>query len=349
MTDTLTANNEDFRELEETPAVSPALQATDETLTAVENPHYELMIVGGGPAALTAAIYAGRAGLNTIVFVSEGKVGGELATTTDVENFPGFPEGIQGPDLMFNILDQAEKFGADIRHEDVEELDVLTRTATTYTGTYTADALILTTGSEYRKLGIPGEMELSGHGVSWCATCDAPFFKGQDVVVIGGGDSAMEEAIHLTHHASSVTIIHRSNTYKASTIMLDRARRNPNITFLENKITEAILGENGKVTGVVVRDVLDGTEGFLAAGGVFIAVGSEPRTHLFHHQVQLTPQGVVQLEGNTTATSVPGVFAAGDVADARYRQAITAAGSGAAAALDAGAYLQTLTDQPGAV
>lgn len=345
MTDILTADeNESVHELVELPATGTQNDVVDERVTATDQDHYQVIIIGSGPAACTAAIYAGRAGLKTIMFASSTSEGGELMNTTEVENFPGFPEGIQGPDLMFQMIEQAEKFGADVRREDVEAVDVTTKTAITPEGIYTADALILTTGSAYRKLGIPGEEEYTGHGVSWCATCDAFFFKNQDVVVVGGGDSAMEEAMFLTNHASSVTIINRSDEYKASTIMLDRARRNPKISFLEHKATEAIIGENGTVTSVLLRDLRDGAFSTVPVTGVFIAIGSDPRTHLFHHQVQLTAQGVVHLEGQTTATSVPGVFAAGDVADARYRQAITAAGTGASAALDAQHYLEDLNN-----
>lgn len=307
-----------------------------------------VIIVGSGPAACTAAIYTSRAGIDTVAFASSDAAGGELMNTTEVENFPGFPEGVTGPVLMEKMLEQAGKFGAVIRFEDVSEIDLATKTVKAGGGSsedkvYQADAIILATGSAYRKLGVPGEEELTGNGVSWCATCDAMFFRGLDVVVVGGGDSAMEEAMQLAEHANRVRIIHRSDQYKASEIMYNRALANPKIEFVEFAEVSEIIGADGFVTGVEVKNTLDGSISRFDTDGVFIAIGSDPRTHLFKDQLQLNSDTTVKLK-NFSETSVTGVFAAGDLADNRYRQAVTAAGSGAAAALDAEKYLRSLGD-----
>lgn len=301
---------------------------------------YQLIIIGGGPAACTAAVYASRAGISTIMFTSTTNPGGELMNTTAVENFPGFPESIQGPELMERMLEQAEKYGTKVEYEDTTEVDLENKTVTAGDETYQAESIILATGSEYRKLGIPGEATYTGYGVSWCATCDGFFFKNKNLIVVGGGDSAMEEAIQLTQHATTVTLIHRTDQFKASPIMLERARANNKIRFREFATLVEITGENNQVTGAVLEDTRTGEQENISADGIFIAVGSEPRTHLVHHQLELTAAGTVATRPHSTVTSIPGVFAAGDVADSRYRQAITAAATGAMAALDAQEYLQ---------
>lgn len=306
----------------------------------------KLVIIGSGPAALTAAIYASRAELNPVLIASSVQIGGELMNTTDVENFPGFPEGIMGPDLMERMQAQAEKFGTEVVYDDVTELKLSDDKKIVQISSgkqYESDAVIYATGSEYRRLGIEGEDRLSGYGVSWCATCDGAFFKEREVAVIGGGDSAMEEALFLTRFASKVYVIHRRDSLKASKIMQRRAFENEKIEFIWNSELTAINGDNA-VTGVTIKNVQTGEEKDLALQGVFVAIGNDPRTHLIHGQLDLTPLGTIQTEGRSSKTNIAGVFAAGDVIDASYRQAITAAGSGAAAAIDAEHYLAALED-----
>lgn len=305
--------------------------------------HRNVIIVGSGPAGYTAALYTARADLAPLVFEGS-QYGGALMNTTEVENFPGFPEGIQGPELMNHIRAQAERFGADLVADDVVSLDLTgpVKTVRTHDGEYTADAVILSMGSAYRKLGLPREDELSGHGVSWCATCDGFFFRGKDIAVVGGGDTAMEEATFLTRFADTVTIVHRRDTLRASRIMADRAENNPKLRWAWNSEVADIHGD-GSVTGIRLRDTVDGTERDLAVGGLFIAIGHEPRSELVAGQVDLDDEGYI-VTGQGTHTNLDGVFAAGDVVDHTYRQAITAAGTGCQAALDAERYLATLSD-----
>ncbi|TAM70498.1 MAG: thioredoxin-disulfide reductase [Microbacteriaceae bacterium] len=303
-----------------------------------------IIIIGSGPAGYTAAIYAARANLNPLVIASSVEAGGELMNTTDVENFPGFPEGIQGPELMMQLQAQAERFGAEIVLDDVVSvaLEGPIKTVTLGSGvTYEALSVIVATGSAYRKLGIPDEERLSGHGVSWCATCDGFFFKQKEIAVIGGGDSAMEEATFLTRFASKVYVIHRKDSLRASKIMQDRAFANDKIEFVWNSEVVGINGEDA-VNGVILRDTIDGSTRTLALGGLFIAIGNDPRTHLIHGQLDLTADGTIAVAGRTSKTSLTGVFAAGDVIDPTYRQAVTAAASGTIAALDAEHYLAGL-------
>ena len=306
----------------------------------------QVIIVGSGPAGFTAAIYAARANLAPLVIASSVEVGGELMNTTDVENFPGFPEGIQGPELMEKMQAQAERFGAEVVYDDVEslELDGPVKRVTLGNGTvHEASALIFATGSAYRKLGLPSEDRLSGHGVSWCATCDGFFFRDRTIAVVGGGDSAMEEATFLTRFASKVYVIHRKDTLRASKIMQDRAFQNDKIEFIWNSEVIDIQGD-GAVTGVVLRDTVDGSARELPLEGLFVAIGNDPRTHLVHDVLDLTPEGTIAVQGRSSKTSIPGVFAAGDVIDPSYRQAVTAAASGTVAALDAEHYLAALDE-----
>jgi thioredoxin reductase (NADPH) len=306
---------------------------------------HDVIIIGSGPAGYTAAIYAARANLQPIVLASSVEMGGDLMTTTDVENFPGFPDGVQGPDLMFAMQQQAEKFGADVRMQDATELELDGEIKRVHVGDEVLEArtVIFATGSAYRKLGIAGEEPLSGHGVSWCATCDGFFFKQKQLIVVGGGDSAMEEATFLTKFADKVTIVHRSESFRASEVMLERARQDEKIEFLPNTVIEEINGTevNGtsQVSGVTLRDTVSGSTWEMPVDGVFVAIGSDPRTHLVHGKLELTSEGTIAVDGRSSRTSVPGVFAAGDVIDPTYRQAITAAGSGTVAALDAQHYL----------
>lgn len=302
-----------------------------------------LIIVGSGPAGYTAAVYAARANLKPLVI--EGvQSGGALMTTTEVENFPGFPDGILGPELMDNIRKQAERFGAELLTDDATAMDLRGDVKTVSVGdtTYRARAVILATGSAWRPLGVPGEQEFLGRGVSSCATCDGFFFREQHIAVVGGGDTAMEEATFLTRFGESVTIIHRRDEFRASKIMADRALSNPKIKVRWNTVVDEILGRDGAVTGVQVRDVNTGEKSVLEVAGVFIAIGYDPRTELFADQVTLGDNGYVVVEDPTTRTNLAGVFAAGDVVDHIYRQAVTAAGSGCAAALDAERYLAAL-------
>ena len=296
----------------------------------------DIIIIGSGPAGYTAAIYTARAGLNPLLIAGEVTAGGALMNTTEVENFPGFPEGIQGPDLMANMLAQAERFGCEILYEDALELSLTgeEKQVVTSEGQYRARRVILSMGSEYRKLNVPGEAELSGRGVSYCATCDGFFFKDQHLAVVGGGDSAMEEALFLTKFAKKVTVIHRRDQLRASQIMAERAEANPKIDFAWNSTVAQINGEN-KVESLTLQSTVDGKESTLDATGVFVAIGHEPRSQLVTGQVDLDGAGYVRVNEPGTATNLKGVFACGDLVDHTYRQAITAAGSGCRAALDA--------------
>ena len=300
-----------------------------------------VIIIGSGPAGWTAAVYAARANLAPLVFEGAVTAGGALMNTTDVENFPGFRDGIMGPDLMENMRAQAERFGAEIVTDDVQSvrLEDEIKVVTDSEGTeHRARAVILAMGSAYRELGLPDEKRLSGHGVSWCATCDGFFFRDQDIAVVGGGDSAVEEATFLTKFARSVTIVHRRDELRASKIMADRAHANPKIRFAWNSAVEAIHGE-AKLTGVTLRDTVTGETSELPLTGLFIAIGHDPRNELVKGVVELDAEGYVLVEGRSTRTNVPGVFACGDLVDHTYRQAVTAAGSGCAAALDAERFL----------
>jgi thioredoxin reductase (NADPH) len=304
----------------------------------------QILIIGSGPAGYTAAIYAARANLSPLVIASSVEFGGELMKTTDVENFPGFPDGIMGPDLMMRMQAQAERFGAEIVYDDVTSLDLtgpVKRVTLGNGDVHEALSLVFATGSAYRKLGLADETRLSGYGVSWCATCDGAFFRQRTVAVVGGGDSAMEEATFLTKFADKVYVIHRKNTLRASKTMQDRAFANPKIEFVWNSAVEHIYGAD-EVTGIGVVDVITGEERTLDVQGLFVAIGADPRTHLVHGQLELTEFGTIAVEGRSSRTNLPGVFAAGDVVDPTYRQAVTAAGSGTVAALDAEHYLASL-------
>jgi thioredoxin reductase (NADPH) len=295
---------------------------------------HDVIIIGSGPAGYTAAVYAARAQLKPLVF--EGvQFGGALMTTTEVENYPGFREGITGPELMDQMREQALRFGADLRMEDVDEvsLEGPIKTVTVGDETHQARAVILAMGAAARHLGIPGEEERIGTGVSTCATCDGFFFRDQDIAVVGGGDSAMEEATFLTRFARSVTLIHRRDEFRASKIMLERAQDNEKITILTNTVPTEVEGAP-TVSGLRLRDAVTGDESKLAVTGVFVAIGHDPRSELVRGQVELDDEGYVKVQGRSTATSIDGVFAAGDLVDHTYRQAITAAGSGCAAAID---------------
>jgi len=301
----------------------------------------EVIIIGSGPAGYTAGIYAARAGLKPLLIASSVEAGGELMKTTDVENFPGFPDGLMGPDLMMKFQAQAERFGTEILMQDVVEVDLKANPKIVKIGTgetFEAKTVILATGAAYRELGLPKEKELSGHGVSWCATCDGFFFRDKTIAVIGGGDSAMEEANFLTRFASKVYVIHRRNELKASKIMQDRAKANPKIEFVWNSGVEELLGE-GKLTGVKLKDTVTGAESQMDLDGLFIAIGNDPRVWLVENQLELTEEKFIKVDGRSSKTSLPGVFACGDVIDPTYRQAITAAGSGCVAALDAEHFL----------
>jgi thioredoxin reductase (NADPH) len=305
----------------------------------------DLIIVGSGPAGYTAAIYAARANLKP--FVIEGVTsGGALVTTTEVENFPGFPDGILGPELMDSMRKQAERFGAEFLTDDATRVALEGPVKSVWVGEteYRARAVIVTTGSAWRPLGVPGEQELLGHGVSSCATCDGFFFRGQQIAVIGGGDSAMEEATFLTRFGESVTIVHRRDEFRASKIMAARALTNPKIKVAWNTVVTEILDGGGKVRGIRVRDVTTGEERELPTTGVFVAIGHEPRSELFRGQLELDDEGYVKVQAPTTKTNLEGVFAAGDVVDHTYRQAVTAAGTGCAAALDAERFIISLED-----
>jgi thioredoxin reductase (NADPH) len=304
----------------------------------------QVIIIGSGPAGYTAAIYAARANLAPLLIASSVEAGGELMKTTEVDNFPGFPEGIQGPDLMVAMQAQAERFGTEVVLDDVVSLDLTGEIKSVTLGngdTHEALAVIFATGSAYRKLGLEDEERLSGQGVSWCATCDGFFFRKKTIAVVGGGDSAMEEATFLTRFADKVYVIHRKDSLRASKVMQDRAFSDPKIEFLWNKEVAHIYGD-GLVSGVGLVDTVDGSESTVNLGGLFIAIGADPRTHLVHGQLDLTTEGTIAVQGRTSRTNLTGVFAAGDVIDPTYRQAVTAAASGTVAALDAEHYLASL-------
>ncbi len=306
----------------------------------------EVVIVGSGPAGYTAAVYAARASLAPVLFEGSVTAGGALMNTTEVENFPGFENGIQGPDLMFAMRAQAEKFGAELVTDDIVAMDLTGAIKTVTDGAghvWRAKAVILAMGSAYRELGLADEKRLSGHGVSWCATCDGFFFRDQDIAVVGGGDSAIEEATFLTKFAKSVTIIHRRDQLRASKIMADRAFANDKIRFTWNAAVTALHGE-AKLTGVTVTDTVTGAQSRLDVTGLFVAIGHDPRSELVRGVVALDDAGYVVCEGRSTRTNLAGVFACGDLVDHTYRQAITAAGSGCAAALDAQHYMEGLAD-----
>ena len=300
-----------------------------------------VIIIGSGPAGFTAAIYTARAGLEPLLIASSVEAGGELMKTTEVENFPGFPQGLMGPELMANFQEQAERFGTEVLLDDVVEVELKGNVKVVKTGlgqTYEAKTVILATGAAYRELGLPREKELSGHGVSWCATCDGFFFRNQNIAVVGGGDSAMEEANFLTRFADKVYLIHRRDSFKASKIMADRALNNPKIVPVWNSEVVELHGEP-KLSGITIRNTVDGSLSQLNVEGLFIAIGNDPRTELVKGVVDLTSEGFIQVDGRSSRTNVPGVFACGDVIDPTYRQAITAAASGCVAALDAEHFL----------
>ena len=304
----------------------------------------QVIIIGSGPAGYTAGIYTARANLAPLLIASQVDAGGELMKTTEVENFPGFPQGIMGPDLMEAMREQAERFGTEVVYDDVAHLDLDgdVKRVTLSDGTvHEALAVIFATGSAYRKLGLADEERLSGHGVSWCATCDGFFFREQVIAVVGGGDSAMEEATFLTKFADKVVVVHRKDSLRASKVMQDRAFENPKIEFVWNAEVIGIEGE-AAVTGLRLRSTVDGSESLLPVTGLFIAIGADPRTHLVHGALELTDAGTIAVDGRSSRTSVPGVFAAGDVVDPTYRQAVTAAGSGTVAAIDVEHYLAEL-------
>lgn len=301
----------------------------------------QIIIIGSGPAGYTAAIYAARASLSPLLIASSVEAGGELMKTTEVENYPGFAEGIQGPDLMVAMQAQAERFGTEIVLDDVTKLELkgdVKRVTLGNGDVHEARTVIFATGSAYRHLGIADETRLSGHGVSWCATCDGFFFRQKTIAVVGGGDSAMEEATFLTRFADKVYVIHRKDSLRASKAMQERAYADPKIEFLWNKAVEHIYGDE-LVTGIGMVDTVDGSQTTLDLSGVFIAIGADPRTHLVHGQLNLNPDGTIAVDGRSSRTNIAGVFAAGDVIDPTYRQAVTAAGSGTVAALDAEHYL----------
>jgi len=300
----------------------------------------DVIIIGSGPAGYTAAVYAARARLHPLVFEGSVTSGGALMNTTDVENFPGFPDGVLGPELMDGIRKQAERFGAELVADDVTEVDLKATPKVIRAGEQAslARTVIIATGSGYRELGVPGEKRLSGHGVSWCATCDGFFFREQHIAVIGGGDSAMEEATFLTRFASSVTVVHRRDSLRASRIMQDRAMSNPKIRFAWDSEVVEVLGDD-RVSGLRLRNVRTGEESTLPVTGMFVAIGHDPRSELFTGQLPTDDEGYLLVEQPSTRTAIDGVFAAGDVVDRTYRQAVTAAGTGCAAALDAERWL----------
>jgi thioredoxin reductase (NADPH) len=309
----------------------------------------DVIIIGSGPAGYTAALYAARARLQPLVFEGSVTSGGALMNTTDVENFPGFPDGILGPDLMDQLRKQAERFGAELVPDDVTEVELSATPKIVRVGdqTHHARTIIIATGSGYRELGVPGEKRLSGHGVSWCATCDGFFFREQDIAVIGGGDSAMEEATFLTRFARSVTIVHRRDTLRASRIMQDRAMANPKIRFAWDSEVVEVLGED-RVSGLRLRNIRTGDESTLAVTGLFVAIGHDPRSELFSGQLPTDGDGYLLVDFPSSRTTIDGVFAAGDVVDRIYRQAVTAAGTGCAAAIDAERWLAEHKHQPAA-
>jgi thioredoxin reductase (NADPH) len=299
-----------------------------------------VIVIGSGPAGYTAALYAARAQLMPVVFEGSVTAGGALMQTTEVENFPGFPDAIMGPELMDLMRKQAERFGAELVSDDVTAVDLTAnpKVVKTDSETYLARAVIIATGSAHRKLGVPGEDELAGHGVSYCATCDGFFFRGHDIAVIGGGDTALEEAMFLTRFGKSVTVVHRRDTLRATKIMQERAFANPAIHFLWNSEVAEVLGSD-KVTGLRIRSTKDGTEHVLPATGLFVAIGHDPRSGLFAGELATDADGYLLVDQPSTRTAIEGVFACGDVVDRTYRQAVTAAGTGCAAALDAERWL----------
>lgn len=313
----------------------------------MEKLNKKVIIIGSGPAGYTAALYLARAGYTPLVIAGALTPGGQLMNTTEVENYPGFVDGILGPDLMEAMQKQAEKFGAQIILNDVVSVDFKDdlKTVTTDDGeTYTANAVIISTGSQVRKLGVPGEQEYSGRGVSYCATCDGFFFRGKPIVVVGGGDSAFEEALFLTRFGSSVTLIHRRDSFRASKIMIDRARKNEKIKFVLNSVVQSINGSNEDAQSVTVKNDVTGETQDIEASGIFVAIGHLPSTSFLNNSIALNEDGTISVQGASTKTSIPGVFAAGDVVDSVYRQAISAAGMGCRAALDAQAYLNDLSE-----
>lgn len=306
-----------------------------------------VIIIGSGPAGYTSALYLARAGYSPLVIAGALTPGGQLMNTTEVENYPGFADGILGPDLMEAMQKQAEKFGAQILLNDVISVDFNgdLKAVTTNDGvTYTSKAVIVSTGSQVRKLGVPGEQEYSGRGVSYCATCDGFFFREKPIVVVGGGDSAFEEALFLTRFGSCVTLIHRRDSFRASKIMVDRARKNSKINFVLDSVVCSVNGVDGDAQSVTVKNVKTGETQNIEASGIFVAIGHSPSTSFLDGALDLNEDGTIAVQGASTRTSVPGVFAAGDVVDSVYRQAISAAGMGCRAALDAQAYLNDLTD-----
>ena len=305
-------------------------------MTEVRN----VIVIGSGPSGYTAALYAARAELKPLVFEGSVTAGGALMQTTDVENYPGFPDGIMGPELMDSMRKQAERFGAELVADDVIAVDLTAnpKVVKTDSETYLAEAVIIATGSKYKELGVPGEKVLGGHGVSWCATCDGFFFRGHDIAVIGGGDSALEEAMFLTRFGKSVTVVHRRDTLRASKIMQERAFANPKVTFLWDSEVAEVLGSD-RVTGLRIKSTKDGTEHELPVTGVFVAIGHHPRSELFDGQLATDAEGYLLVDQPSTRTAIEGVFACGNVVDHTYRQAVTAAGTGCAAALDAERWL----------
>ena len=309
----------------------------------------DVIIIGSGPAGYTAAIYLGRAGYHPLVIAGALSPGGQLVNTTEVENYPGFTDGILGPDLMDNMQHQAEKFGAEIVFDDVTSVDFSSAAKTVQCDqgdTYAARAIVVTTGSQVKKLGIPGEVEYSGRGVSYCATCDGFFFRDKPIVVIGGGDSAFEDADFLSRFGTSVTVIHRRHEYRASKIMVDRAQHNPKINFIVDSVVNEVHGDASGATAVTITNTHTGQVSTLPANGIFVAIGFTPTTAFLDGALTLDSRGYVQVDGASTRTSVPGVFAAGDVVDSVYRQAVSAAGMGCRAALDAQAFLSQKVQEP---
>ena len=325
-------------------ASSAPQEKAQETASEGDQKVHNVIIVGSGPAGYTAAVYAARANLEPVLFASSLSPGGALMTTTEVENFPGFVQGIQGPELMTNFGAQAERFGTDIRYQDVEKLELdgdIKKVILSDGSVHLAKTVILSTGSQYRKLGVEGEDTLYGYGVSWCATCDGFFFKDKEIAVVGGGDSALEEALFLTTYASKVYLIHRRDSLRASDIMQQRVFDNPKIEVLWNSVVSEIHGDS-KLEEVILTDTVTGATRDMKLDGLFIAIGSDPRIEMVKDQLEITDQNTIAVQGRSSKTSLPGVFAAGDVIDPTYRQAIIAAGSGAIAALDAQHYLENL-------
>lgn len=326
-------------------APQPSLRADSQaSLTQAQSTRHDAVIIGSGPAGWTAALYLGRAGLKPLVIAGALSPGGQLINTTTVENYPGFPDGIQGPDLMKAMQTQAEKFGATTMYHDVTRVNLSDdsdgyKTIVCDSGAVIkARAVIVTTGSSYRHLGVPGEKHYGGHGVSYCATCDGFFFKNKKIAVVGGGDSALQDALFLTRFAD-VTLIHRRNEFRASHILVERARKNPKIHFLMDSTVSEICGDGQKVTGVKIVNTTTQSTSSLSLDGVFIAIGMTPNTSFLADQIYLDDHGYILTDGGSTRTNIPGVFAAGDVADPIYQQAVSAAGMGCRSALDAQAYL----------